>query len=110
MFGSPSVEHSECLVKRKVENHDARYCKIALALLFAILDNGQMEKLKAYIKNSEVTRTQSEWAKDFGISRNYLSEILSGKQRPGWKTIQKIHRATGGTVSPDAWLTKGDAV
>ena len=68
-----------------------------------------MQTLSQYIAKSKVKRTQEEWAEVFGISRSYLSEILSGAVSPGWKTIIKINDATGGKVPPGAWLKSEDA-
>ena len=68
-----------------------------------------MQTLSQYIAKSKTKRTQEEWAAVFGISRSYLSEILSGAVTPGWKTILKIHEATGGKVPPGAWIKKDDA-
>ena len=71
-----------------------------------MLDNSNMQTLNQYISKSKARRTQQEWADEFGISRSYLSEILSGAVSPGWKTILKIHEATGGKVPPGAWVNK----
>lgn len=62
------------------------------------------KELAEYIAASP-TRSQQEWAELFGISRSYLSEILSGQKTPGRKAIQKIATATGGAVGPAAWFT-----
>jgi transcriptional regulator with XRE-family HTH domain len=74
-----------------------------------MFDNTVMKTLSQYIANSKVKRTQEEWAKFLGISRRYLLEILSGEVTPGWKTIAKIHEATGGKVPATAWLKREDA-
>lgn len=74
-----------------------------------MIDNSVMQTLSQYIAKSKVKRTQEEWATFFGISRRYLLEILSGEVTPGWKTIAKIHEATGGKVPPAAWLKREDA-
>jgi transcriptional regulator with XRE-family HTH domain len=74
-----------------------------------MFDKAIMQTLSQYIAKSKVKRTQEEWADIFGISRSYLSEILSGAVTPGWKTIAKIHEATGGKVPPAAWLKREDA-
>jgi transcriptional regulator with XRE-family HTH domain len=74
-----------------------------------MFDKAVMQTLNQYITNSKIKRTQEEWAEVFGISRSYLSEILSGAATPGWKTITKINDATGGSVPPAAWLKKEGA-
>jgi transcriptional regulator with XRE-family HTH domain len=53
-------------------------------------------------------RTLEAWAREFGISRSYLSEILNGKS-PGRDTIAKIDAATGGRVPPSVWFQSGVA-
>lgn len=66
-----------------------------------------MQTLNQYIAEHPTALTQEQWAKVFGISRSYLSEILSGARRPGWNAIVKINAATGGKVPPEAWLSHG---
>ena len=48
--------------------------------------------------------TQAELAKEIGISRSYLAEILSGAKKPGRDTIEKIERATDGRVPASVWF------
>jgi len=63
-----------------------------------------MKTLPEYIASSKVKRTQEEWGEVFGISRSYLSEILSGKVTPGTKVIARINEVTGGKVPPAVWF------
>lgn len=62
-----------------------------------------METLSQFMA-VEPKRPMQAWADDFGISRSYLSEILSGKKQPGRDTIAKINAATGGRVPPAVWF------
>lgn len=52
----------------------------------------------------EIARTQEEWAAHFGLSRPYLSQILSGERSPGRKAIATIAERTGGAVPPGVWF------
>jgi transcriptional regulator with XRE-family HTH domain len=60
-------------------------------------------KILAQFIADEPKRPLEMWAKEFGISRSYLSEILSGKS-PGRATIEKIDRATAGKVPAASWF------
>jgi len=62
-----------------------------------------MKTLAEFIAASEI-KTKAHWAKEFDISRSYLSEILSGAKRPGRNTIAKIATATAGQVPPASWF------
>lgn len=53
-------------------------------------------------------RSLEVWAREIGISRTYLSEILNGKP-PGRDTIAKIDAATRGKVPPAVWFHTGTA-
>lgn len=48
--------------------------------------------------------SQTELARQFGISRSYLAEIQSGAKRPSRTAISKIALGTKGAVSPQAWF------
>lgn len=54
-------------------------------------------------------RTQEEWAREFGISRSYVSELASGAVQPSFKLACRIHEVTGGDVPVSAWPSAGDA-
>jgi transcriptional regulator with XRE-family HTH domain len=62
-----------------------------------------MEALAQFIAGSP-KRPMEAWAKEFGISRSYLTEILSRTKQPGRATIEKISAATSGAVPPESWF------
>lgn len=64
-----------------------------------------MSDLATYVSGSP-DRTQQEWADMFGISRSFLSEILSGAKMPGRKTMSRIAEATNDAVPVTSWFTK----
>lgn len=45
----------------------------------------------------------------FGISRSFLSEILSGAKMPGRKTMSRIAEVTNDAVPVTSWFTKTGA-
>ena len=45
---------------------------------------------------------QNEIAKKVGITSSMLSQILSGKKRPKWKTAKCLAEVTG--TKPELWL------
>jgi len=49
-------------------------------------------------------RSQSAWAVKLGISKGYLSGILSGAKRPGLDLAVRIERLTDGAVPVDSWV------
>lgn len=49
-------------------------------------------------------KRQDVAAREIGISRSYLSEILSGTKLPGRDTIAKIALWSGNQVSPEVWF------
>lgn len=53
---------------------------------------------------SRPDRPQREWAEEFGVSRSFFSEILSGRKFPGRKTISRIEEVTGGKVPASVWF------
>lgn len=57
-----------------------------------------MKTLSEYIESHPVKLSHQQWADRFGISRSYMTEILSGKKHPGQATVRKIAAATGGDV------------
>lgn len=60
--------------------------------------------LTDYIRTHAAGRTQGDVAREIGISRSYLAEILSGAKLPGRDAIGKIERATGGKVPASVWF------
>lgn len=50
--------------------------------------------------------SQSEWAKRLGISRSYLSDILSGNKTPSLALAVKIQAETAGEVSCESWISR----
>jgi transcriptional regulator with XRE-family HTH domain len=53
-------------------------------------------------------KTHAELAEQVGLSRSYITEILSGK-KPGRKAIEKIATATKGAVPAASWFETGSA-
>lgn len=49
--------------------------------------------------------TQARLAREIGISRSYLAEILKGVKVPGRNAIAKIATATGGKVPASVWFS-----
>lgn len=60
-----------------------------------------MLKLKEWMARQGLNQVQA--ADLLGLSRSYLSEILSEKKPPGRKAMHKIADVTGGAVPLDAW-------
>lgn len=58
-----------------------------------------MEKLKEYLKG----QSKGLFAESIGISPTHLSRILGGIT-PSYDLMVKIHRETGGAVTPNDWL------
>ena len=48
------------------------------------------------------TMTQTQIAKDSGVSPGFISLCMSGNKRPSWGTAKKIAAATG--TDPIVWL------
>lgn len=59
-------------------------------------------KLDVYLKIKNIRNSQ--FAKNIGISRNYIELIISGKRRPGVNLAAKIQDNTDGYVSVDELL------
>jgi transcriptional regulator with XRE-family HTH domain len=62
------------------------------------------EQLAQWIERSKLT--QVETARRIGIDPTQLSQILTGKRRPGLDNAVRIERATGIVV--EAWVPFGD--
>ncbi len=53
---------------------------------------------------SKSGKTRSAFAEEIGISRSYLSEILSGNRRPSLELAVAIERKTSGAVLASSWI------
>jgi DNA-binding transcriptional regulator YdaS (Cro superfamily) len=49
-------------------------------------------------------RKQGAFAQEIGVSRTYLSLLLSGAKEPGRNVMRRIHEATSGAVTPNDWV------
>jgi len=56
---------------------------------------------------SKSGKSRAAFAEKIGISRSYLSEILSGKRRPGLVLAVSIERETCGAVPASSWVDAG---
>lgn len=65
-----------------------------------------MENLRAHIDRLGIS--QNAFADRIGVSKSYLSQILSGKREPSREMIQKIDMATGGSVPPSVWFKNSE--
>ena len=67
-----------------------------------------MQSLRHHIDRLGIT--DSAFAARLGVSKSYLSQILSGARTPSRDLIQKISDTTAGDVPPSAWFktTGGD--
>ena len=65
-----------------------------------------MQTLEQYISSYPIRATQQEWARFFGISQPYLSQILSGRRTPHRVLMQKIERRTRGAVPVMVWFNQ----
>lgn len=67
-------------------------------------------KLSTYISLPEhPARTQHAWAAELGISRSYLSQLLSGAKVPSVAVAKQIDAATGGRVPWQSFFEPGRA-
>jgi transcriptional regulator with XRE-family HTH domain len=60
-----------------------------------------MTKLHTYL--TAAGKKQSELAKELGVSRGYLSELVNGAKTPGLALATDIERATAGAVRASEW-------
>ena len=60
-----------------------------------------MSKLSNFLKSAGVR--QSEFAATLGISRGYMSELVSGAKAPSRALAIRISNETGGLVSVSSW-------
>ena len=56
-------------------------------------------KLKQYIRQSRMTQTQ--FAKQTGLSLSSVSRIISGERQPSLRVMQIIYQVTNGKVKAD---------
>lgn len=61
-----------------------------------------MQNLREHIDSLGIS--QNAFADRIGVSKGYLSQILSGKREPSRDLIQKINAATDGAVPPSIWF------
>ncbi|HBT01608.1 MAG TPA: hypothetical protein DEB47_17530 [Citreicella sp.] len=61
-----------------------------------------MSNLASHI-NSAPDKTKGDWARDFGISRPYLYQLIDGKREPSVEVALRIAAATGGAVPISTW-------
>jgi transcriptional regulator with XRE-family HTH domain len=57
----------------------------------------------------EENTTQARFADEAGLSKPYLSEILSGKKTPSLDMASRLSRATGGVVPISAFVSPAEA-
>jgi transcriptional regulator with XRE-family HTH domain len=60
-----------------------------------------MQQLVDYLEKQGISRAQA--ARDLGISKSYMTEILKGDAVPGRALIFKIDDWTGGAVAVTSW-------
>ena len=63
-------------------------------------------RLGAYLR--ERSMTQREFAERIGVSRSYLSMLISGSKIPSLKIATKIEKETGGEVTAIAMLDQAE--
>jgi len=67
-----------------------------------------MQNLNQYIASYPVAATQIEWARFFGISQPYLSQILSGARTPHRALMKRIEEKTRGAVPVVVWFDRSE--
>ncbi|WRH62073.1 MAG: helix-turn-helix transcriptional regulator [Fuscovulum sp.] len=61
-----------------------------------------MTKLRTFLSQSGTT--QAELAKEVGVSRPYMSELVGGTKIPSLENAVAIERATNGAVPASSWI------
>jgi len=61
-----------------------------------------MNKLQKHLSDSGLAK--SDFAKSIGISRGYLSDLMSGRRRPTLELAFQIQAETKGDVPAESWL------
>lgn len=68
-------------------------------------DIGRAMTLSEYLNlPSHSAMTQAEQAELIGVSRPYLIDLVSGRRRPSWPTMEAIADRTGNAVPVSSWL------
>lgn len=63
-----------------------------------------MKTLEEYIAAYPLHATQQEWARFFGVSQGYLSQIISGARYPSPRLMRRIEEKTRGEVPVIVWF------
>ena len=63
-------------------------------------------RLGTYLRERRMT--QREFAERIGVSRSYLSMLISGSKIPSLKIATKIEKETGGEVTAIAMLDQAE--
>lgn len=61
-----------------------------------------MTKLRAYLADARTT--QAQLAGIVGVSKGYMSQLVSGPKTPSLEIAVKIEAATDGKVRPRDWV------
>jgi transcriptional regulator with XRE-family HTH domain len=54
-------------------------------------------------------KTQTHWAREIGVSKSYLSDLLNGKRVPALDLAARIERLTDGAVMAASWSAESSA-
>jgi transcriptional regulator with XRE-family HTH domain len=66
-------------------------------------DTRLLMKLAEYLKDKGLT--DQAFAGLIGRSRTSVSRLRRNETRPDWKTVERIHVASGGAVTPNDFLS-----
>jgi transcriptional regulator with XRE-family HTH domain len=72
-----------------------------LAGKFAVCKIQCMSNLRNILR--EIGMTQASLAEKVGVSRGYMSELLSKTKVPSLPLAFEIERETGGAIKPSSW-------
>lgn len=79
-----------------------------VASFVAVCDISRAMTLSEYLNLPQhAVLTQAEQAELVGVSRPYLIDLISGRRRPSWPTMEAIAARTGNDVPVSAWLAIG---
>lgn len=80
---------------------------VGVLALISGMENGWVgrERLAQWLERAKLN--QLEAAEIIGIDKTQLSQILTGKRRPGLDNAVKIERATG--IAVEAWVPLDEA-
>ena len=84
----------------------SRFCCQEKCVHRAAIRNSSLEHLTTWMQNRGVS--QSDLAKQLGISQPTLSRYLKGQTTPNVKTANKIAVLTKGAIAPSLWNGHGD--